>query len=95
MRVAGVDAYGQVLNEYTGHRRVDGDEPAQPWAVYLAGTDRRFRLLCFDLDAKSAGSAPAAARAVSATGSVTGFSAPSMPNSPPDGERLSEVRARS
>ena len=62
MRVAGVDAYGQVLNEYTGHRRVDGDEPAQPWAVYLAGTDRRFRLLCFDLDAKSAGSAPAAAR---------------------------------
>ena len=51
MRVAGVDAYGQVLNEYTGHRRVDGDEPAQPWAVYLAGPDKRFRLLAFDLDA--------------------------------------------
>ena len=42
MRVAGVDAYGQVLNVYTGHRRVDGDEPAQPWAVYLAGTDATF-----------------------------------------------------
>lgn len=62
VRVAGVDAYGQVLNEYTGHRRVDGAEPAQPWAVYLAGADRRFRLLCFDLDAKSAGRAAAAAR---------------------------------
>ncbi len=62
VRVAAVDVYGQVLNEYTGHRRVDGSEPAQPWAVYLAGSDRRFRLLCFDLDAKSAGSAAAAAR---------------------------------
>jgi len=62
VRVAGVDAYGQVLNDYTGHRRTDGAEPTQPWAVYLAGTDRRFRLLCFDLDAKSAVTAAAAAR---------------------------------
>lgn len=61
MRVAAVDAYGQVLNEYTGHRRVDAGEPAQPWAVYLAGTDRRFRLLCFDLDAKTPDRATAAA----------------------------------
>lgn len=62
VRVAGVDAYGQVLNEYTDQRRIDGTEPAQPWAVYLTDTEQRFRLLCFDLDAKSGNSAAAAAR---------------------------------
>lgn len=62
MRVASVDAYGDMLNEYAGHRHIDGSEPDVPWAVYLAGTDRRFRLLCFDLDAKTPDMAAAAAR---------------------------------
>lgn len=61
VRLAAVDAHGAMLNEYTGHRRLTGDEPDRPWAVYLAGTDRRFRLLGFDLDAKTAGAAAAAA----------------------------------
>ena len=60
--MAAVDAYGQVMNTYTGHRRVAGVEPDRPWAVYLAGTDHRFRLLCFDLDAKTPGATAAAER---------------------------------
>ncbi|MGW9114531.1 hypothetical protein [Microbacterium sp. NPDC055683] len=62
VRVAAVDAYGVVVNEYTGHRRVTSTEPDRPWAVYLAGVDGRFRLLAFDLDAKSPGATEAAAR---------------------------------
>jgi len=62
VRVAAVDAYGAVLNSYTGHRLVTGDEPTRPWAVYLTGTNRRFWLLGFDLDAKTTGAAAAAAR---------------------------------
>ena len=60
--MAVVDAYGDVLNEYTGHRRITGAEPDRPWAVYLAGPDGLFRLLCFDLDSKTPGAAGAAAR---------------------------------
>lgn len=55
VRVAATDAAGRVLNSYTGRARTDGVEPAVPWAVHLAGEDRRFRLLCFDLDAKTPG----------------------------------------
>jgi hypothetical protein len=64
VRVAAVDASGRVLNEYRpgADRRVDGPEPDRPWAVYLSGPDRRFRLLCFDLDAKTAGTAASAER---------------------------------
>lgn len=62
VRVAAVDDRGDVLNLYTGHARVDGTEPARPWAVYLAGTDARFRLLAFDLDAKAEGANTAAER---------------------------------
>ena len=62
VRVAAVDAYGDVVNRYTGQQRVDGVVPSRPWAVYLAGADRRFRLLAFDLDAKTVGAADAAAR---------------------------------
>lgn len=62
VRVAAVDAYGEALNAYTGVRRVAHMEPSAPWAVYLAGPDRMFRLLCFDLDAKTAGAAASAAR---------------------------------
>lgn len=58
VRVAAVDAHGQVLNEYTGTAPVDGEEPDRPWAVYLAGPDHRFRLLAFDLDAKTAAADP-------------------------------------
>lgn len=60
--MAAVDAYGDVVNRYTGHQLVSGAEPTRPWAVYLAGADRRFRLLGFDLDAKTDGAAAAAAR---------------------------------
>ncbi|WP_376935041.1 hypothetical protein [Arthrobacter liuii] len=59
VRVAAVDAHGQALNEYTGTAPVDGDQPDRPWALYLAGPDRRFRLLAFDLDAKTPGTDPA------------------------------------
>ena len=52
-RVAAVDADATVLNAYTGHHRVDQDAPELPWAVHLAGRDQRFRLLAFDLDAKT------------------------------------------
>jgi len=51
VRVASVDAYGATLNDYR-NRRMTTSAPAQPWAVYLAGLDQRFRLLAFDLDAK-------------------------------------------
>ena len=51
-----------VLNTYTGWQRITGTEPARPWAVYLAGRDGLFRLLCFDLDAKTPDAAAAAAR---------------------------------
>ncbi|MDO5067453.1 MAG: hypothetical protein Q4D96_09265 [Propionibacteriaceae bacterium] len=62
VRVAGVDASGRALNVYSGRCRVDAEEPGRPWAVYLAGSDHRFRLLCFDLDAKSAEARDAAVR---------------------------------
>ncbi|WP_298044707.1 hypothetical protein [uncultured Citricoccus sp.] len=56
------DASGVVLNQYGTHRRTTADTPARPWAVYLADTDHRYRLLAFDLDAKTPDSAAAAAR---------------------------------
>lgn len=62
VRVANADAYGDVLNVYTGHRRIGGRAPERPWAVYLAGADDQYRLLCFDLDAKTPTAADAASR---------------------------------
>ncbi|MBB6335785.1 hypothetical protein [Schaalia hyovaginalis] len=62
VRAAAVDAHGYILNQYVSQRAVGADAPAQPWAVYLADTERRYWLLAFDLDAKSADSAVAAAR---------------------------------
>lgn len=59
VRVAVVDAYGTVLNDYRD-RAIGKAAPERPWAVYLAGADRRFRLLAFDLDAH--GDPAAAAR---------------------------------
>src|SRR5690606_40761256 len=46
------------LNEYTGTAPDDGEVPDRPWAVYLAGPDNRFRLLAFDLDAKTPAADP-------------------------------------
>lgn len=51
VRVADVDAYGQIINEYTSTAPISGEQPATPWAIYLAGTDKQYRLICFDLDA--------------------------------------------
>jgi hypothetical protein len=62
VRVAVADASGAVLNQYGTHRRTTADTPVRPWAVYLAGSDHRYRLLAFDLDAKTPDSAAAAAR---------------------------------
>lgn len=62
VRVANADAYGDVLNVYTGHRRITGVAPERPWAVYLAGADNQYRLLCFDLDAKTPTGVDAVAR---------------------------------
>jgi hypothetical protein len=62
VRVAVTDASGIVLNQYGSHRRTTADTPNNPWAVYLAGSDHRYRLLAFDLDAKTPDTAVAAAR---------------------------------
>lgn len=71
VRVATVDAAGVALNRYTGQARIDGPEPDRPWAVYLAGTDGRFRLLAFDLDAKAGRCMTAARDADTITGLLT------------------------
>ncbi len=55
VRVAAVDAAGHALNEYTGQAGIAGTQPAAPWAVYLADATGRYKLICFDLDAKHAG----------------------------------------
>ncbi len=51
VRVADVDAYGQVVNTYTRRARIGGPPPSAPWAVYLADDAGAFRLLAFDFDA--------------------------------------------
>ncbi len=51
MRVADVDLLGVPGNTYTGQTPTTGPPPAMPWAVHLADSAGRFRLLCFDLDA--------------------------------------------
>ncbi|MFT7712328.1 hypothetical protein ACMT9Y_15315 [Clavibacter tessellarius] len=62
VRVAAVDAAGAAVNLYPHHRRTAGPVPAAPWAMYLAGADHLFRILGFDLDAKTVDGAAAAAR---------------------------------
>jgi hypothetical protein len=62
VRVSVTDATGAILNQYGSHRRTSSAAPANPWAVYLAGTDHRYRLLAFDLDAKNPATAAFAAR---------------------------------
>lgn len=54
VRVADTDAYGAILNAYTGTGRVEGTVPSTPWAMNLADTRGRYHFICFDLDAKNA-----------------------------------------
>ncbi|WP_422117843.1 hypothetical protein [Brachybacterium sp. UNK5269] len=70
VRVASTDAYGEVLNQYASIRPVGPTPPQTPWAMYLAGTDQRFRLLCFDHDAKTPGATDAAARDAEVTAGI-------------------------
>ncbi|UEJ84617.1 hypothetical protein Bra3105_18470 (plasmid) [Brachybacterium halotolerans subsp. kimchii] len=65
-----MDAYGEVQNLYASTQRVGPTPPVTPWAMYLTGTDRRFRLLCFDHDAKTPGAAAAAARDAEVTAGI-------------------------
>jgi len=51
VRVADVDAYGQVANTYTRRASTGGPPPGAPWAVYLADDAGAFWLLAFDFDA--------------------------------------------
>ena len=62
VRVAAVDASGAAVNLYPHRRRTAGPVPAAPWAMYLAGADHLFRILGFDLDAKTVDGAAAASR---------------------------------
>lgn len=70
VRVASVDAYGEVQNLYSETQHVGHTPPQTPWAMYLTGSDRDFRLLCFDHDAKTAGAADAAARDAEITAGI-------------------------
>lgn len=70
VRVATTDAYGEILNQYSSTQRVGPTPPETPWAMYLADADRRFRLLCFDHDAKTPGAAAAAARDAEVTAGI-------------------------
>ena len=60
VRAAAVDADGRPLNAYPLVHPVAGAQPGTPWAVHLADTQGRFRLLCADLDAKPSADAAAA-----------------------------------
>ncbi len=60
VRAAAVDADGRPLNAYPVGHPVAGAQPGTPWAVHLADTQGRFRLLCADLDAKPSADAAAA-----------------------------------
>lgn len=62
VRVAAVDAYGAAQNIYTRWQRVRSPLPDAPWAVNLAGSDGMYRLVGFDLDAKSGPAAEDAGR---------------------------------
>lgn len=54
VRAATTDATGQALNCYPLVHPVSGSQPVTPWAVHLTDPQHRFRLLCFDLDARPA-----------------------------------------
>lgn len=57
VRAAARLASGEILNEYDHQWSVNDLPPHTPWAMYLAGEDRRYVYLCFDFDS-SRGNAP-------------------------------------
>lgn len=53
VRVAAVDAYGRITNEFPGRGAATAGEcPTSTWAMMLAGNDGLYWFICFDLDAK-------------------------------------------
>ncbi|WGD37561.1 hypothetical protein [Lysinibacter sp. HNR] len=50
VRVAVVDSYGTILNDYSHRHRLSAVAPTVPWAVNLADASGEFHLLAFDLD---------------------------------------------
>ena len=64
VRTAVTDASGTILNLYPPSGitpTTSADAPTTPWAIYLTDAQRRYRLLCFDLDGKTPEAAAAAA----------------------------------
>ena len=53
VRAAAVDDHGNAINVYPLLHPITGQAPLTPWAVPLADRQGRFRLICFDLDAKT------------------------------------------
>ena len=54
VRVAVVDAYGAITNEYTRTRSTSSAEaPSIPWAMYLTDAEQQYWFICFDLDGKA------------------------------------------
>ncbi|MCZ4326702.1 hypothetical protein, partial [Brachybacterium paraconglomeratum] len=70
VRVACVDAYGEIQNVYSETQRVGPTPPETPWAMYLADSSRQFRFLAFDHDAKTDGAAAAADRDAAITAGI-------------------------
>lgn len=53
VRVAAVDAYGRITNDFPGSARLSAsDPPASTWAMHLTDSAGQYRYLTFDLDAK-------------------------------------------
>ncbi|HOV99837.1 MAG TPA: hypothetical protein PLY19_00045 [Rhodoglobus sp.] len=57
VRAAAQLASGEILNEYDHEWSINELPPHTPWAMYLAGEDRRYAYVCFDFDS-SRGNAP-------------------------------------
>ena len=90
-RVSVHDIDGQLLNEYAGSRQLSLGPPATPWAMYLAGPDRRYRFLAFDLDAKGGRTAADAdhdARALATTPKLILLDEPAAGMNPRETEDL-------
>ena len=68
VRVADVDAYGEMLNSYSRIHPASGLVPNAPWAVHLTDKQRRYHLIAADFDAK-----PDAGQAVADAASFAGL----------------------
>ena len=62
VRAAAQLATGEILNEYDHQCSVNELPPRTPWAMYLAGEDRRYAYLCFDFDSSRGNAAYDAGR---------------------------------